>query len=45
MTKRIFAVTVDVNDHSQTKFSKKITPKFIEKTLNLVITKMNLSSP
>jgi hypothetical protein len=45
MAKNIFTVTVDVNNPSQTEFSKKVTPKFIEKTLNSAITKMNLSGP
>ena len=41
MTKKVFTVTVDVNNSSQTEFLGKVTPQFIERTLNSAIARMN----
>jgi hypothetical protein len=45
MTKKVFTVTIDVNDSSQARFSKKVTPRFIQSALDSAITNINLSGP
>ena len=45
MTKKVFTVTVDINDSLQTQFSGKVTPQFIERTLNSAMAKINRAGP